>query len=99
MLKNYLLTATRSFSRNRINSWISITGLSIGLATCIMIALFIQDEFKYDQFNKKKANIYRVAMNLGPDFNNPLTPMPMAPLIEKEFPVIEKAVRLVKNRD
>ena len=99
MFKNYLLTSLRSFSRNKINTWISIIGLSIGLATCIMIALFIQDEFKYDQFNKKKDNIYRLAMDLGPDFNNPLTPMPMAPVIEKEFPEIEKAVRIIKNRD
>ncbi len=64
-----------------------------------MIALFIQDESRYDQFNKKKACIYRVAMDMGPDFNNPLTPMPMAPVIEKELPAIEKAVRIIKNRD
>lgn len=99
MFKNYLLTSLRSLLRNKINTWISIAGLSIGLATGIMITFFIQDEFKYDQFNKKKDNIYRLALNLGTDFNNPLTPMPMAPAIEKEFPEIEKAVRLIKNRD
>jgi putative ABC transport system permease protein len=99
MFKNYLVTSLRSFARNRLNTWISVAGLSIGMATSILIILFVQDEFKYDQFNKRKDKIYRLVMDLGPDFNNPLTPMPLAPVIEREFPVVEKAIRIIKNRD
>ncbi|MEP7231223.1 MAG: ABC transporter permease [Ginsengibacter sp.] len=99
MFKNYFKTALRGFSKNKLNTWISIAGLSIGLTAFIIIALFINDELSYDKFNKNKGHIYRIAMDMGPDFNNPLTPMPLAPALNAALPEIDKTVRIVKNRD
>ena len=99
MFRNYWKTALRSFSKNRLNTWISVSGLSIGLTVFIVIALFINDELSYDKFNKNKDHIYRIAMDMGPDFNNPLTPMPLAPALKSALPEINNVVRIVKNRD
>ncbi len=99
MFRNYWKTALRSFSKNRLNTWISVGGLSIGLTAFIVIALFINDELSYDTFNKNNDHIYRIAMDMGPDFNNPLTPMPLAPALKSALPEINNVVRIVKNRD
>ena len=99
MFKNYFKTALRGFLKNKLNTWISVGGLSIGLTAFIIIALFINDELSYDKYNKSKDHIYRIAMDMGPDFNNPLTPMPLAPALNASLPEIDKTVRIVKNRD
>ncbi len=99
MFRNYWKTALRSFSKNRLNTWISVGGLAIGLTAFIVIALFINDELSYDKFNKNKDHTYRIAMDMGPDFNNPLTPMPLAPALKSALPEINNVVRIVKNRD
>lgn len=60
MLKNYLKTAFRNLSRNRVYSFINVFGLAIGIAVFIIIMLFIHSELQYDQFNRRKAHIYRL---------------------------------------
>lgn len=60
MLKNYLLTAWRNLQKNRVFSVINITGLSIGMAACLLILQYVNFELSYDQFNKNSADIYRV---------------------------------------
>jgi len=99
MFKNYFKNALRAFSKNKLNTWISVGGLAVGLATFMIIALFIQDELSYDKIHKSKDHIYRIAIDMGADFNNPLTPMPLAPLLNSALPEIDKTVRMVKNRD
>ncbi|MEP6594461.1 MAG: ABC transporter permease [Ginsengibacter sp.] len=98
MYKNYFLSVIRNLKKNFFLSFINILGLGIGIATTLVIALFINDEFKYDKFHKQPDSIYRIAMFNGEEFHNPLTPMPLAPLIEKDFTQIRKAVRIYKNR-
>ena len=51
MFKNYFKTAIRNLMRNKVFSFINITGLSIGLACCILILLFTKDELSYDRFH------------------------------------------------
>ena len=60
MIKNYLKTAWRNLYRNKIFSAINILGLSTGLACCILMFLFIQNELSYDKFNVNAKNIYRI---------------------------------------
>lgn len=60
MLQNFIVTAFRSFSRNKIYSIINILGLSLGIAVCLLIALFIQKELSYDRFFKNYDNICRI---------------------------------------
>ncbi len=60
MLKNYFITAFRNLKKNKSYAFISISGLAIGLAVCILLFLYVQNEFSYDQYNKNADNIYRL---------------------------------------
>jgi len=60
MLRNYLSTAIRSIRRNKVHSFIKIFGLSLGIAACILIYLFVIDEFSYDKFHKNGDRLFRV---------------------------------------
>lgn len=60
MLKNDLKLAIRNLLRNKLFSTINIMGLAIGIATCLIILLFIQEELSYDRYNEKASQIVRV---------------------------------------
>ena len=60
MKKNYFIIAWRNLRRNKVYSFINITGLSIGLACCMLILLYNKDEVSYDHFLDNATNIYRV---------------------------------------
>lgn len=60
MIKNYLKIAARNIIKRKMYSFINAFGLSIGIAFCVLIFLFIQDEKSFDQFHANKFNIYRM---------------------------------------
>lgn len=60
MFKNYVTTAFRNLIRNKLYSVINIGGLAIGLAVCILIFMFVRDEFSFDKFFSDADRIYRV---------------------------------------
>lgn len=60
MFKNYFKTAWRNLMKNKVFSFINILGLTIGITVCMMIFLFIMNEFSVDSFHKNGNNIYRV---------------------------------------
>jgi putative ABC transport system permease protein len=60
MIGNYFKVAARNIQKRKLYSFINAFGLSIGIAFCILIFLFIQDEKSFDQFHANKDNIYRV---------------------------------------
>ena len=60
MLKNYIVHAYRHLIRQKVYSIISISGLSLGLACFLIIVLYSQFQFSYDQFHEKKDRIYRL---------------------------------------
>jgi putative ABC transport system permease protein len=60
MIRHYFKTAFRRMARNKVLSAINIAGLSIGLACCVLILLYIKDEFGYDHFHKQKDLIYQL---------------------------------------
>lgn len=60
MIKNYLKTAWRNLTRNRIFSTINIAGLAIGMAVCLLILQYVSFELSYDQFHKNAPDVYRV---------------------------------------
>ena len=60
MFKNYLKIAFRNLWRHKSFSAINIFGLAIGIATCLIIILFIQSELSYDRYNEKADRIVRV---------------------------------------
>ena len=60
MFYNYFKTAWRNFAKNKVFSFINILGLTIGITVCMMIYLFIMNEFSVDNFHKNNDRIYRV---------------------------------------
>jgi putative ABC transport system permease protein len=60
MFKNYFKIALRNLARNKIYSFINIAGLSLGLASAMLIILYVKDEVSYDRFHKGVDRIYRV---------------------------------------
>lgn len=89
--------AFRNILKHRSYTVVNIVGLAIGLATCILIVLFVRDELSYDQFNKNANRIYRINTNArvnGADFKDRLTPAPLGLAMKQDFPAIENMVRL-----
>ncbi len=60
MLKNYLKVALRNLTRNSVYSFINIAGLAVGIASSILILLWVGDEYAYDQFHANYKNIYKI---------------------------------------
>ena len=60
MIRSYIKIALRNISKRKLYSFINAFGLSIGIAFCILIYLFIHDERSFDQFHANKDIIYRV---------------------------------------
>lgn len=96
MLQNYLKTAFRNLTRNKIFALINILGLAIGMACCFLIVLFVKDELSYDQFQDKFERIYRVKYLpkfSGTDMQLARIPPPVSPLLTEYFPEIEASAR------
>ena len=100
MLKNYIKIAWRSLFKNRAFSAINIAGLAVGIATCLLIMLFVQDELSYDRFNDKSGQIVRVVfrgtMN-GEKMKEASVMAPVGATFHKEFPEVEGATRLLQG--
>ncbi|MFY8035572.1 MAG: ABC transporter permease, partial [Cyclobacteriaceae bacterium] len=60
MFKNYLKVALRNLTRNSVYSFINIAGLAVGIASSILILLWVADEYAYDQFHANYKNIYKI---------------------------------------
>jgi putative ABC transport system permease protein len=94
MVNNYLKIALRNIKRHKGYSFINIFGLAIGMAACILILLWVQDELSYDRFHKNSDHLYRVFAEFTyANENWAVTPIPLAPVLKDEFPEIVDAVR------
>ncbi len=97
MIKNYLTTALRNLLRHKGYSAINVLGLAIGIACCILIILYVQDELSYDRYHEKHDRIYRLAESAtiaGRPIEAAVTPPPWAPVLAEEYPEIEKITRI-----
>ena len=100
MIKNYLTVAVRNIARNKTFSAINILGLAIGMACCILILLYVQDELSYDQYHEHAHRIYRVAAEgkvAGTMRQFAITPFPMGPALVRDYPEVIKAVRFFQG--
>ncbi len=93
MLRNYLKTAFRNLFRHKTFSFINILGLTGGLTCCLLIFVFVVNEYSYDQFHAKKDRIFRVHYLIG-DFNIGRIPPVMSEHIATYFPEVEKTGRM-----
>lgn len=100
MIRNYIKIAFRALVRSKGHSTINIIGLSLGIAVCILITLFVKDEWTFDQFHSKAERIYRVYAREdwgeNQQFSSANTPFPMGPALKDNLPEVEYQVRLNK---
>jgi putative ABC transport system permease protein len=96
MLTNYIKIAFRNLWRNKLISGINILGLSVGIACCILIALYVFNETSYDRFHKNSDRIVRATMELSYN-SNPIkiavTGTKALPEFKRVFPEVENGVR------
>jgi putative ABC transport system permease protein len=97
MLKNYFKIAWRNLVKHKAFSLINILGLTIGITVCMMIFLFITNEFSVDSFHKQKGQIYRVMRNY--DSTKPSAPYlsgPYGPALQNDFSTeLKQVVRVM----
>ncbi len=100
MLKNYIITALRNLLKNKGFSVINILGLSIGLASFMLISLYVYHELTMDSYHKNANRIYRIVENLRTEnellFQSVSSP-PMGPMIAHDFPEVQAFVRFTQN--
>ncbi|MBA2249030.1 MAG: ABC transporter permease [Chitinophagaceae bacterium] len=97
MLKNFFKIAYRNLVKNKVLSFINITGLAIGLSCFLMIALYVIDELSYDRFYPNAGRIYRINSDMrfgGSEMNITQTSDMMGSLLKKDYPQVQEYTRL-----
>lgn len=98
MLKNYFKIALRNMLRNKVYSLINILGLSVGVACCLLLMLYIQSEYSVDRQHDRVEDTYRITTSFQ-NLNNIRTigtcSPPTAMAMLNEIPEVETAARLL----
>lgn len=99
MIKNYFKIAFRRLQRSRLYTLINLFGLTVGIASCLLIGLFIINELSYDRFNVNADRIVRMTMQYGEGGTQkfPLTGTKAGPQLQRTFPQVEAFVRLINS--
>lgn len=100
MFRNYIKIALRNFKRNKVYSLINIFGLSIGLACCMLITMYIYYETTYDSYHKNLNRLYQlgtVFIREGSQEHTGNTPAPIGPMIKADFPEIIESTRIIRT--
>ncbi|MFK8007622.1 MAG: ABC transporter permease [Saprospiraceae bacterium] len=96
MFKNYIKLSWRNLTKNRSHSLINLLGLSIGIACCLLILLWVTDELSFDKWNEKSDRIFRVTNEVnfgGMHKHYAVSPSPVGPALRSDFPEVEAIVR------
>lgn len=99
MLKNYLKIALRNLLKYKVYSFINVLGLAVGMASCILILLYVRDELSYDRHHEHAEQIYRVTREwFNSDGSTSLhlghVAPPIGPLLKNDFPDILQMARI-----
>ncbi|GAB3809193.1 ABC transporter permease [Spirosoma humi] len=97
MIQNYIKVAWRNLILHKAFAAINVIGLAIGLATCLLIVLFVQHELSYDRYHAKADRIFRITMDGqvgGKAINIVPVGVPVGPAIVHDYPGVEAATRL-----
>jgi putative ABC transport system permease protein len=100
MLKNYFKIALRKLKKNKLYAFVNIAGLTVGIASCLLIGLYVAHELSYDKFNKNADRIVRVTMNYN--FGDAprevsLTGTKVGPQLKRTFPSVTAFARTYKR--
>ncbi len=99
MFGNYFKIALRNLLKHKVFSAVNIMGLAIGLATCLVIMLYVMDELGYDRYSEKWNRIVRITLNKTQNGNQvqwPVVGPAMAANLKSEFPEVLEATRIRK---
>ncbi len=102
MIRNYIKITFRNISRQKFYAIINITGLTIGLATSLLIVLYIVDEFSYDRFHADINEMYRVDLKarLSEQYMEiAYTSAPISNAFVEEIPEIYEGCRIAFEHD
>ncbi|MGA2624192.1 MAG: ABC transporter permease [Bacteroidota bacterium] len=100
MVKNYFLVTLRIIRRNLFFSFINILGLGAGIAVCLMMLLYVINEYGYEDFHKNKKNIYRVSLE-GKDTGGRMVFVPpaLAPALNENLAEVAATARIQMDYD
>jgi len=96
MLRNYLKVALRNLFKHKAYSFINIFGLALGMASAILILLFVRYERSYDRFHENAGRIQRVAVRAligNTKIRQTNTPAILTPTLLEHYPEVERSVR------
>jgi len=94
MVKSYIIIAWRNLSRQKIYSSIKIGGFALGIAACLLIALFISDELSYDRHFPDGDRIYRVVIVYKDVGKDVYLQAPFSNALKEDFPEVEQVGRI-----
>ena len=89
MLLNYLKITLRNIRRQKVFSFINIAGLAIGIASCVLIMLWVQDELSYDRFHENASDLYAATFSNG----STVTPTALSSFLKAEYPEVAHTSR------
>lgn len=98
MFQNNIKISLRHMARNQGYTFINIFGLTVGIAVCLLIFMWVNDELSYDRFHAKADRTYRALWEARFGENEwkiPNVPMPLGPTLASEFPEVETVTRFV----
>ena len=101
MFRNFIKISFRNIIRNKLYSFINIAGLAVGMASAMLILLWVNDELSYDNFHDDAENIYRVnkAYMLGTEQDyNFSTPYPLANGLKEQFAAVKHSTKFSRQR-
>lgn len=103
MFKNNLGVALRSVLKHKLFSFINVFGLALGLASVILIGLYVADELSYDRYHENADRLYRIsrdfyAYDSVDELRFAANAAPVAPVLQLAFPEIENVARLSGGR-
>jgi putative ABC transport system permease protein len=99
-MRNYLVVLLRTLQREKLYAAINIAGLSLGIACCLILGMFLRSEFTYDQHFDKHDRIYRVVNEIvtgGAGQRFAITSPVLAPMLAADYPQIKAYVRFQTN--
>ncbi|NBC67306.1 MAG: FtsX-like permease family protein [Bacteroidetes bacterium] len=103
MIKNYFKIALRNLFKYKVYSFINIFGLAVGIACCLLIGLYVQNEWSYDTFHSESDRIYRAwteeTMHDGRTLLNTSSPIPLRQALEEYIPEIEKSTYIFRFKN
>jgi len=101
MLRNYLKITIRNIVRHKGYSFITIAGLAVGMACCLLFILYYVEETSYDRYHADRDRVFRIAQVSQPldaETSSAVTTAALTTLLKEKFPQVELAARAMERR-